>query len=49
MAQELVFGLQTRDELDEAGAIMARAYENYDYVTLYFPDMEKSRTGDRSQ
>ena len=45
MAQELVFGLQTREELDEAGAIMARAYETYDYVTLYFPDMEKSRKG----
>ena len=45
MAQELEFGLQTREELDEAGAIMARAYENYDYVTLYFPDMEKSRKG----
>ena len=41
----LLFGLQTREELDEAGLIMARAYENYDYVTLYFPDMEKSRKG----
>ena len=45
MASELVFGLQAREELDEAGLIMARAYENYDYVTLYFPDMEKSRKG----
>ena len=45
MAQELEFGLQTREELAEAGAIMARAYEDYDYVTLYFPDIEKSRKG----
>ena len=42
---ELEFGLQKREELNEAGAIMARAYENYDYVTLYFPDPEKSRKG----
>jgi GNAT superfamily N-acetyltransferase len=45
MATELEFGLQTREELDEAGLIMARAYEDYDYVTLYFPDREKSRNG----
>ena len=45
MANELEFGLQTREELDEAGLIMSRAYEDYDYVTLYFPDMEKSRKG----
>ena len=45
MANELEFGLQTREELDEAGLIMARAYEDYDYVTLYFPDREKSRKG----
>ena len=45
MASKLEFGLQTREELDEAGLIMARAYEDYDYVTLYFPDMEKSRKG----
>ena len=45
MAKELEFGLQTREELDEAGLIMARAYEDYDYVTLYFPDREKSRKG----
>ena len=29
MANELDFGLQTREELDEAGLIMARAYEDY--------------------
>ena len=42
---KLEFGLQTREELDEASAIMARAYEDYDYVTLYFRDAEKSRKG----
>ena len=42
---ELEFGLQKREELNEAGAIMARAYENYDYVTLYFPDPEKNCKG----
>ena len=41
----LEFGLQKREELNEAGAIMARAYENYDYVTLYFPDTVGSRKG----
>ena len=41
----LKFGLQKREELNEAGAIMARAYENYDYVTLYFPNTEESRKG----
>ena len=45
MANELVFGLQTREELDEASTIMARAYEDYDYVTLYFPDVEKKPKG----
>ena len=45
MASELEFGLQTREELDEAGIIMARAYEDYDYVTLYFPDRGKKPKG----
>ena len=41
MAKELEFGLQTREELDEAGLIMARAYEDYDYVTLYLKKAER--------
>ena len=36
MASELEFGLQTREELDEAGIIMARAYEDYDYLRSIF-------------
>lgn len=42
---KLEFGLQTREELDDAAAINARAYQDYDYVTLYFPDAEERRKG----
>lgn len=45
MSKQCEFGLQTFEELDEAAAVMTRAYQDYDYITLYFTDTEERRNG----
>lgn len=42
---ELQFGAIRRDELKEAAQLSARAYDDYVYVTNYFPDDEERRRG----
>ena len=42
---DIQFGTLHREEIKSAADIAARAYQDYDYVTLYFPDAEERRRG----
>ncbi len=42
---DIQFGTLQHEEIKAAADIAARAYQDYDYVTLYFPDAEERRRG----
>ena len=49
---DIEFGLLKREEIKESVELSARAYEDYEYFTIFFPDLEerrKTRTGGKRQ
>ena len=40
---DIEFGLLKREEIKESVELSARAYEDYEYFTIFFPDLEERR------